>query len=450
MSLVNDMLRDLDNRSRHPVGNSHASLGYEGDVVSAFGGRKILVVAAVATLGVLLAGVWVLGIGVPRAVPSAVVDTPDTPLVARRADDLAGAAAEAPEVLPAVTARIAGERNRANGFELRLESTAEVSFEVLTRSDRQVTILLAGITALSNRVTSLSGVSVELVAEGLQVGIVQDQDTDFVIYENSNAFTYAVVVEGFWKAPPEAVISDSGSVTQATDDVAMEPPTTAANVDAPAAVVRAEPPRETNQASTPVRTQRQLSLQDRDRNASQQALRAAQSGQMQTAYSSLYDFIGKNPEAHQSRNTLITLLFAQQQYEQVDLLVEEGLSLVPNHSSYKKMKGRLLMMEGRYPEAIALLRNVPPAVAEDREYHELLASLYQQTGDFATAIATYQDLIRTDNNVGRWWAGMGISHESLGNTREALNSFEVALQIPGLESNLRQYSRNRISNLSGQ
>lgn len=446
MSLVNDMLRDLDRRRRQPVNYDTIRQVFDADTDGSGGRRTIVMVAVAAVVAVAIAGVVYINNSVPQPAPQVAANANETPL----ALNMNQAAAGDSEILPAVTARIAGERSRANGFELRLEATERVPFEVLARSDNRIEVLLSGIDALSNQVSSLDGATVELVTGGLLVSIELDRESDFVVYENSNAFTYAVVIEGFWKVMPDITsVQEEAPIVPSTENTET-PAVTAIENPAPPATTLTRTSQNENWAAAPLRTQRELSIQEKDRNASQQALRQAQSGQMQTAYVSLYDFISKNPEAHQSRNTLITLLYAQQQFDQVGLLVEEGLLLAPNQSSYKKMKARMLMMNGEYQQAISLMRNVPPAVAEDREYHELLASLYQQTGNYADAVSTYQELIRTDSNVGRWWTGMAISHESLGNITEAVNSFEVALQIPTLESSLRQYSRNRIRNLSGQ
>lgn len=449
MSLVNDMLRDLDRRRRSPVDQDQARKVLDVVMQRSGGVRKVIAIAAGAVLAVVLAGYFVINNSVPQPAPQ-VANSADMPL------QPGGSGAAAPDMSvtaepePAVTARIAGERNRSNGFELRLEATSKVPFEVLSRTGRTVSVLLTGVGELSNRITSIEGATAAIAGEGLVVTVAVDRESDFVVYENSNAFTFAVVIEGFWKAMPEVT-----SARQESNDTSMDGNSGSATesivrTSPPAPAETAEAQNSRNAETAPVRTQRELSLGERDRNASQQALRQAQNGQMQPAYTSLYEFLSANPEAHQSRNTLITLLYAQQQYDQVGLLVEEGLSLAPNQSSYKKMKARLLMMHGRYDEAITLLRNVPPAVAEDEEYHELLASLYQQNGNYAAAVTVYQELIRTDSSVGRWWTGMGISHESMGNIQEAVNSFEVAMQVPGLESSLRQYSRNRIRALSGQ
>lgn len=458
MSLVNDMLKDLERRRRMPVGHSNTRIAYSDDEDGS-GSSKLKLIGVIVVVGIVSAAgasYTLLKRSVPQAAPQTVQTVAETPLVARAAEPATETVTEAVvESLPQISARIAGERNRGNGLELRIETSEKVGFQVVEKTDSRLTVLLTEVTQLQNNITSLADVSMVQVPEGLQVVFELPREADFVVYENSNEFTHAINIEAFWKILPEvseaaALVSQSASADP--DDVQVQSEQPAVATPAPArSVARAETPAATSDRNTaPLRMQRALTLQERDRNASQMALREAQSGQMQSAFASLYEFISENPEAHQSRNTLITLLFAQQQYDQVGMLVREGLLLAPNHSSYKKMKARLLMMQGERLEAISLLRNVPPAVAEDKEYFELLASLYQQTGRDMDAVSVYQDLIRTDASIGRWWAGMGISHEALGNVREAVNSFEVALQAPSLESSLRQYSRNRIKILSGQ
>ncbi|MDC0598551.1 prepilin-type N-terminal cleavage/methylation domain-containing protein, partial [Gammaproteobacteria bacterium] len=64
-----------------------------------------------------------------------------------------------------------------------------------------------------------------------------------------------------------------------------------------------------------------------------------------------------------------------------EAVIDEGLLLAPNHSEYKKIKARLFMREGENLQALHLLENVPPVLADDVEYFELMASLNQQTNN---------------------------------------------------------------------
>ena len=62
--------------------------------------------------------------------------------------------------------------------------------------------------------------------------------------------------------------------------------------------------------------------------------------------------------------------------------------MAPNFAPYKKIKARLLLKQGDGAGALALLRELPPAVGDDAEYHEILASLYQQNNQHTQSVAT--------------------------------------------------------------
>jgi MSHA biogenesis protein MshN len=199
--------------------------------------------------------------------------------------------------------------------------------------------------------------------------------------------------------------------------------------------------------AAPVRLDRQLSQEQLDRNNSQSAMALLQGGRLFEAYEQLLTFISQNPSAHQSRETLATLLLAQQEFVQARQIIDEGLTLVPNYAPFKKIKARLLLQGGDSAQALELLRSVPPQLNEDPEYHELLASLYQQSGNHPGAVAAYQDLLRSNSQQGRWWVGLAISLEAQGNVTDAMASYQAAQQTSNLDSGLRQYSQGRIQYL---
>jgi len=181
-----------------------------------------------------------------------------------------------------------------------------------------------------------------------------------------------------------------------------------------------------------------------DINNSKNAASLIQRGQIIDAYAQLLRFIEDNAEAHHSRETLATLLFAQQEYQQAEVIVDQGLLFAPNYSAYKKIKARLLILDRDPGAAANYLSDNPPALATDPEYFELLASAYQQNMQHANAIETYQNLIRHDSQQARWWVGMGVSLEAGGEVDDAISSYQTALQNSELDSALRQYSQNRM------
>jgi len=441
MSLVNDMLKDLDKRSRGSVqpGSAGMAIDYSGNENS----LSYLKIGLAVIVGILvgIASIYFLfSDPVPEIDPSlqAAQQIQNNSVIAESEVE---EQIELPNSI--IRARIAGGRETDTGFEVRIEVTEQVSYEILSRTDRQFQFLVREVAEIGNTAPIFNGMSVIQSSDGMLLSLNPGRSTEFLVYENAVGQLFTLTIEGFWSEPDSGVRNTQTSPGEDMQNVSESQPFLSGETSPDTDIV------ENNQQTLePVRTTRELSLQDRDRNLSQQALRLAQDGELIEAYNVLYNFIGNNPEAHQSRNTLATLLFAQQEFLQVKVLVDEGLLLAPNHAGYKKIKARLYIREGDLDAAIRLLNSSPPAMADDTEYFELLSSLYQQNGEHRQAIEIYQELIRVDRMTGRWWTGLAISHEAMGNYGEALNSYQVAIQNENLDSRLRQYSQGRIRELS--
>ncbi len=393
MSLVNDMLRDLDRRRSRPQGVSRISAAIPLELEEKKGQPWLLVAMVLAgvILG-MLAGLYLFQQNNEQSFPLAAVQEPaQVPAVA------------VPAEMPA-----AAEQERV------LASSAPP--------------------APSESSPATAGLSSETAESVLAVNPVVPEAVK-VPEESLSQADYAAAPVSLPETDPYRAAAPVAMVQENTP-----PDTSVTSIRQPAAAA--------SQNSTPVRISRELSPTEQDLRTSREAVQLIERGQLQAAFNTLYLFVARNPEAHQSRETLATLLLAQQEFRQAEMVVEEGLSLVPNHPAFKKIKARLLSMSGQVSEATSLLREGPPRVVDDYEYHELLAALLQHDGQHERAISTYQELLRFDSRQARWWAGLAISLEASGSIGEAISGYQAALQLPGLDTDLRQYSQSRISYLN--
>jgi Flp pilus assembly protein TadD len=196
-----------------------------------------------------------------------------------------------------------------------------------------------------------------------------------------------------------------------------------------------------------------MSFQDQDRQQVQLALQQWSSGQRLTALQTLDAFSFENPQAHRSRATLAKLLIEQGESERALQVVELGLTIAPRHDDYRKIKARLLLGAGRADEALALMSAGAPSVSADPEFHDLLATAYLAAGRFDNAVISYQMLLQQDEDVGRWWYGLGAAFDAEGRSTSAATAFERALRSGDLSAGLRQTSQQRLQSLrraSGQ
>ncbi|MDO9476086.1 MAG: hypothetical protein Q7L07_05180 [Pseudohongiella sp.] len=198
------------------------------------------------------------------------------------------------------------------------------------------------------------------------------------------------------------------------------------------------------QQSASSRVARELSFYDRDRQQVQTALQQWASGQQLTALQTLDSFAFENPQAHYSRETLVKLLIQMGETERAMQAAELGLAIQPGSAVYRKLKARLLLAANTPIEAVDLLAVASPAVSSDTEYHDLLASAYLAARQYEGAVGSYQALLQQNSNEARWWYGLAASLDALGRSADAGAAYEQALKLPALSEALRQASLQRV------
>jgi tetratricopeptide (TPR) repeat protein len=476
MSLVNDMLRDLDRRRQLPVQAHRVGrvIDIEDDAPRPRAMQLALLILV--SLGTGLAGGYWLMERPDTKVPDLILSEPATvttvPVQPPEPDPLP---------LPQEsTLEVAEVLQNNSEFSLRLRGNQPLDYSITDRNNNGMTLKFDKLDAYDDRGTSITGLSVIQMPDYTLLELELPADADMKLYEAEAAEGFELVLSGRYREPLVPEVRESVATAERMDlpqetvspvviDLPpAQPQTDTRLADAGDELLNATLPevmglqstpqtgipetrrRALDSAEMPLRVARGFTLEQQDRSASQSAVALVQSGRLMEAYEKLLSFLAANPEAHVSRETLATILLAQQEHAQATLVIEEGLRLAPNYAPYKKIKARLLIQDRRPGEALRLLEQVAPTLQADKEYHELLATLYQQSGDHGKAIATYQQLLRTNSKEGRWWTGLGISLEAQGDTQKAIASYQAALQQSTLDPGVRQYSQGRIRTLSVQ
>ena len=199
-----------------------------------------------------------------------------------------------------------------------------------------------------------------------------------------------------------------------------------------------------------IRSSDELSANEVDVIQVQNALKLLANGNEEAAFDALSSHVRAAPAAHQSRETLIKLLLSRGQTARAGTLADAGLSIAPNHSGFKKAKARFLIADKNYESAAALLSARAPEPRSDLEYHELLASAQLGAGDFLGAMQNYRQLLQFDGSQTRWWYGYAVANDRLGNVSVAKQSYEQALKGASLSVGLRRSSEERVAALAAQ
>ena len=399
MSLVNDMLRDLDARRRdvptHGAGAEKLVPAGDTSGGSARGQGKAVRVAIALGLIVVVAGgaffYWLQESGNTAVIPPVrMVEPGVTPLVEDSSQDLAAM-------------RMLEERLR------QLEQQ-------------------------NQRLLSLQ-------AEQLESATASVSNPAPVQQGNWQETEWAAAVEEV----PVVDLQQIAETALSGQQAAQQAPVTISQSATPSTPATLPVSGEAGVIANPTRSPRELSFSDQDRQQVQRSLEQWSNGQRLTALQTLDSFIYDNPQAHQSRETLAKLLIQQGEQERAMQAVDVGLAIAPNHAGYRKVKARLLIASARAAEAVQLLDAARPSVAIDPEYHDVLATALLSGQDYERAAQTYRALLQQDQTTGRWWYGMAASYDALGRTQEAGNAYEQALQQSNLTPGLRQNSQQRLA-----
>jgi len=171
-------------------------------------------------------------------------------------------------------------------------------------------------------------------------------------------------------------------------------------------------------------------------------------GRNNEAIRNLTNVLENDPEFFPARNLLATILFEQGNFENATAVLKTGLQQKPFYPPYVQLEAQILMMKGKLDEALNLLQTAPPTLNKYPEYHALIAALYQRVGKPIYAEGLYEQLLKLQPENSIWWLGLGIARESMNKKLEALEAFANA-NTDSLTPELRTYVESRINHLQG-
>ncbi len=152
-------------------------------------------------------------------------------------------------------------------------------------------------------------------------------------------------------------------------------------------------------------------------------------------------------QAHEVREQLAALVYASGDLARAVNLLEEGLQLQSQRSSFRLMLARIFVQQQQLPQALAYLEGATPEVAGNVDYYAMQAGLAQRLDRQQLALSSYQRLLRYEPNRARWWLGYAIANDKLENYAEALSAYRQAQLVGQLSANSSDFVASRITQL---
>jgi MSHA biogenesis protein MshN len=233
------------------------------------------------------------------------------------------------------------------------------------------------------------------------------------------------------------------AVASETASTASVPRTVAKNTAAADA-----PPAPAGSADNGIKLTRQpLTSRQSAESEYRKALQAQQQGRQPEAMALLTHALQIDSAHLDARQTMVAWLLEQGQRAQALRVLQEGLGHDPAQPALAMILARLQVDQGDAKAALDTLNRSLAWTLGRADYQAFMAALLQREGRHKEAILRYQNALALTPDSAVWWMGLGISFQAEGQKANAREAFERARNNPGLTPELLAFVAGRISQL---
>lgn len=173
------------------------------------------------------------------------------------------------------------------------------------------------------------------------------------------------------------------------------------------------------------------------------------SNDLDLAQSLLSELLLDEPDNLKARKKLASLYFAQGNYAQTKLLLIRGIDLHPKQTDLKLMLARLYSVQDNAEQALQVMIDVAPNATNQTEFLAYRAALAQQLKQPEVSKADYFALSAIEPTNAKWWLGLAIARDQLGETQYAMQAYKEAYALGQLDDSVDEFIQQRISVLAG-
>lgn len=192
---------------------------------------------------------------------------------------------------------------------------------------------------------------------------------------------------------------------------------------------------------------RELTPQQQAENEYRKAILLLQQGKAAEASDGLEAALRLDPRHVGARQALIGVLLDEKRTEDATRIAREGLGLDLHQPGLAMILARLQLEKGDLHPAIETLQRTLPYAADHADYQAFLAALLQRDGKHKQAIEHYLQALQKAPQNGVWWMGLGISLQADQRLAEAREAFMRAKATSALSPELLAFVDTRLGQL---
>ena len=189
----------------------------------------------------------------------------------------------------------------------------------------------------------------------------------------------------------------------------------------------------------------QLSPQELAANKIIQAEQAMERHDIAKAESLFEEILLVMPAHETARKQLAALWYGKKYYQEAVNLLSQGIALAPEAEEMRLMSARIYYEQGKARQAFNILN--PVNGSNSTEIQTLLANVSAELNEHESAVTAYRKLIGLEPTVGRWWLGIAVSLDSLGKFVPARDAYQQSIARNNLSTSAMQFARQRLIEL---
>lgn len=151
-----------------------------------------------------------------------------------------------------------------------------------------------------------------------------------------------------------------------------------------------------------------------------------------------------SPTHVQARQALLALLTEQQRWADAETLALDGVGVLPQRSDWALLSARLMYERGDASNALNVLDQYAANARQNADYQILRALLLMRAGRNADAADCYQTALAIRPQEGRWWFGLGRALDADHREAQARQAYEKARDSGNLPPELQQATERRL------
>jgi MSHA biogenesis protein MshN len=192
---------------------------------------------------------------------------------------------------------------------------------------------------------------------------------------------------------------------------------------------------------------KEFTAQQRAENEYRKSVDLLQQGKTTEAVAGLDNALQLDPRHAAARQTLVGVLIENRRTEDALHIAREGIAIDPAQPGLAMILARLQLEKGQLRSAIDTLDRGLVHARERADYLAFLAALLQRDGQHRKAADQYLLALQKSPQNGVWWMGLGISLQAEQKTADAQEAFRRAKSSNGLSPELQAFVDARLSQL---